>query len=596
MALFDTRTPCRIRLSSINHFLPKTIWNLIYGEYMLSRKRLTALCVLFLIIASQVFADETQPQPEKSSQPDQKQTLSDESNAIKAMRGLNESISLVKKDIEAQKKVLVGASTEELRLKSENEINTLTARLEQLENNFEGIATGIDIVSFKSPPQTKFDWKQELQDLFTPMIQSMKALTSKPREVEKTRIKVDYLKQKLSEAKTAIANLENRIATTEDDHIKNSLKQLKKKWEGYAQQITSEQSVLTLQIEEKTREEGSIFKSLQDVIKIFFKTRGKNLFLTASGILLVFFTMRFFTDAFNNLVFKIFKDRANLYARFTCLSYQVLTILSAITTGLMILYILGDWTLLGIALLFLLSIAWTAKQTLPKHLVEAKMLLNLGTVKEGERLIYNGIPWKVSALGFYTDLFNPELIGGKISLPINKLADMYSRACHPEEPWFPCRKEDWVTLADGTTGKIVLQSPETVQLFLHGGTVKTYHTPNFLSQNPQNISRGFLIVIPFGLDYSHQKEITVSIPAKMREAVMNGINSAGFAGNLKNLKVEFSKAEASSLDIVIIVSFTGEAAENYGGICRQIQKSAVEACTLNGWSIPFPQVTVHKGL
>jgi len=561
---------------------------------MLSIKKLTALCCLFLIIASQVLGEETPLSSENSASPGPPISFYGEVNTFKAMKGLNESIIMVKKEIELGKKSLIGASTEELRLKAEKEINTLTTRLDQLENNFEGLATGIDTVTFKSPQQSQFDWKLELQDLFAPMIQSIKSLSSRPREVEKNRNKLAYLKQKLSTANSAIENLNSRIAATGDAQIQEKLKALKKKWEGYIQQIASEQSVITIQIEERVKEKGSLFKSLQDMLKSFLKTRGKNLFFALSGMIVVYFSMRFFTDRFNRFVLRVFRGKKNFYARLTSLAYQGFTFFCSITSALLILYILGDWTLFGLAMLFLLSIAWTAKQTLPKYFLEAKMLLNMGTVKENERVIYNGIPWKVSALGFYTDLVNPELIGGKISLPLSKLADMYSRACHHEEPWFPCNKEDWVTLSDGTTGKVILQSPETVQLFLHGGTVRTYHTPNFLSLNPQNISKGFLLVIPFGLDYSHQSEITEVIPAKMRETVMEGINSADFAGNLKNLKIEFSKAEASSLDIVIIASFAGEAAGNYGSICRQIQKSAVDACTKYGWSIPFPQLTLHK--
>lgn len=560
---------------------------------MISIKNKSVFICLVLIIASQAFANQTQIS--SISQTKENVSLSDESNALRAMAGLIENMTAIRNEIEDEKKFLVGASTEELRLKTEKEINDLTSKLEIMGNNFESIATGIDVNSYKSTPQATFDWKQEIQELITPIIQSIKNMSARPREIEKNKNRLDYLRQKETLTNTALKNLDSRINATEDKQLKKTLNEMKKKWEGYLQQITSAQSVLRFQIEEKTREEGSVFKSIQTMIKTFFKTRGKNLLLTASGFLLVFLSMRFLNGTFDILMLKITKNQKNIYFRISSLGYMLMTALASISAALFILYALGDWTLFGLALLFLLSMAWTAKHTIPKHWVEAKMMLNLGTVKENERVIYKGVPWKVSSLGFFTELVNTELAGGRISLPLSKLADMNSRACHPDEPWFPCKNEDWVTLSDGTTGKVILQSPETVQLWLHGGSVKTYHTESFLGLNPQNISKGFLIVIPFGLDYRHQEEIIEIIPQKMREAVLEGIEKAGFSGNLKNLKIEFANAGASSLDLAIIVSFSGAAAESYGNICRLMQQRAVEVCTKNGWSIPFPQLTVHQG-
>lgn len=565
------------------------------GEYMSRKNKLTALCCFFILIASHAFAEEPAAPTDQNDQTQMLQSPSPEQmNAMKALEGLNESIKMIKREIESEKKILVGASTDELRIKTENDINVLAARLDQLENNFEGIATGIDVLAFKSPPQTKFDLRQEIQELFTPLILSMKNMTSRPREVEKNRNKLEMIKRKLATAEIAISNLDIRISRTEDGEILKALNALKKRWEDYTQQLTSEKSVVKVQIEEREKDEKSLFQSVQEMTKSFIRTRGKNLFLAFSGLFLVFFMMRLFAARFNRIAKSILKDGMDFYARLASLSYQVLTVISTLSAGIIILYILGDWTLFGLAILFLLSMAWTAKQTLPKHWVEAKMLLNLGTVKEGERVIYNGVPWKVSTLGFYTDLINPELVGGRISLPLSKLANMHSRLCHPDEPWFPCRKNDWVILSDGTTGKIILQSPENVQLYLHGGTIKTYHTPGFLGMNPQNISRGFLLVVPFGLDYSLQAEITGKIPAIMLEEVSKDLDRSDYAKKLNSIKVEFSSAEDSSLNLVIIASFSGEAAESYGGILRQIRKSAVDASTKHGWSIPFPQLTLHR--
>jgi small-conductance mechanosensitive channel len=37
-----------------------------------------------------------------------------------------------------------------------------------------------------------------------------------------------------------------------------------------------------------------------------------------------------------------------------------------------------------------------------------------------------------------------------------------------------------------------------------------------------------------------------------------------------------------------------EMAPLYGKLHRDIQKWCVEACSVHGWEIPFPQLTVHR--
>jgi small-conductance mechanosensitive channel len=64
-------------------------------------------------------------------------------------------------------------------------------------------------------------------------------------------------------------------------------------------------------------------------------------------------------------------------------------------------------------------------------------------------------------------------------------------------------------------------------------------------------------------------------------------------GFLNNCFVEFDEAAASSLNLFIYASFTGDAADSYFRIRRTLQSLAVDACNTNGWVIPFNQVTVH---
>jgi len=130
----------------------------------------------------------------------------------------------------------------------------------------------------------------------------------------------------------------------------------------------------------------------------------------------------------------------------------------------LVLYIAGDWVLLGLATLFLLGLAWASKHTLPQFFEQIRLLLNLGTVRDNERVVYEGLPWRVGRLNFYTRFTNPDLTGGLIRLPLRALSDLHSRPCTTDEAWFPCREGDWVKLDDDRWGKVVMQTPEMVQV------------------------------------------------------------------------------------------------------------------------------------
>ena len=117
---------------------------------------------------------------------------------------------------------------------------------------------------------------------------------------------------------------------------------------------------------------------------------------------------------------------------------------------------IGLWALI-------LALVWAMKNTVPAFLDNARLILNLGPVREGERVVYQGIPWRVAALNLFTDLENPELVGGHFRLPLKDLSTLRSRPFDPEtERFFPTRLDDWVMLADGFYGRVIRQTPEEV--------------------------------------------------------------------------------------------------------------------------------------
>ncbi len=268
----------------------------------------------------------------------------------------------------------------------------------------------------------------------------------------------------------------------------------------------------------------------------------------------------------------------------------VLSIMAALTT----LYSLGDWMLLGLSILFLVGLAWATKATIPRVFEQVKLMLNLGSVREGERIVFHGVPWKVERINVFTDLVNPSLDGGHMRVPLRDLIPLVSRHSNDDEPYFPCKTNDWVMLADATYGKVVKQTPEWVQLVQLGSARVTYATADFVAQNPKNLSHGFRIHGAFGIDYQHQPICTTEVPKVLLTKLKAGLTEIAGEESLVNLNVEFQQAGPSSLDYAILADFANAAASNHNRLNRAIQRICVDTCNENGWVIPFTQVTIHN--
>jgi hypothetical protein len=102
--------------------------------------------------------------------------------------------------------------------------------------------------------------------------------------------------------------------------------------------------------------------------------------------------------------------------------------------------------LLGLVVLFVLVLGFAAKNAVPDYMDEIRLMLNLGLVRENERLVFNGVLWLVENLTFFTILRNPALRGGMIRMPITQLLGMLSRPATEDEPCFPSEEGDWVLL------------------------------------------------------------------------------------------------------------------------------------------------------
>ena len=508
-----------------------------------------------------------------------------------------ESIIALKQNLEqriAEKQQDIAATTSETQKQNlADELVRLDKMLASASQDFERIATGVDIGLFEEQKEAPFNWKDELVSLIEPGITELKRLTQKAREKTQLKEELSYYQERKPVVRQANENLMDLIARTRDKTLKQHLEKLVPEWQGVENQILSKLEITQMQLSELESEEQSLIESSQASIKNFFKNRGLFLFIALVSCISIVLLIRF---AYLSLVKYIPGYTAQyrpFHLRALDLLFRVMTFLAALLVVILVFYLFEDWVLLSLAIIFLMGLGWAAKHTLPRFWHQSRLMLNIGAVREGERVVYQGVPWLVKRINMYSLFENPDL-GQSLRLPIAALMDLTSRPFQRHEPWFPCRKNDWVILSDGTRGCVTSLSHEMVELVLRGGAKKVYQTPDFLGMTPMNLSVNFRLKIGFGISYNLQAQATHAVLDILEAHIRNQLEAEAYAESLLNLRVEFAAAGSSSLDLVVIADFDGKMAPLYNRISRAIQRWCTDACTQNNWEIPFPQLTVHK--
>ncbi|MFO7599061.1 MAG: hypothetical protein R6X27_04540 [Candidatus Desulfacyla sp.] len=468
----------------------------------------------------------------------------------------------------------------------------LSQKLNEMEISFERLSTGVDPQTFTEGKKEEMSWHQELTELIRPLVREVKKMTSRPRELEKLRVDRQVHEDRRQVAEKARIRLLALMTQSGNPQLTEYLNRMVRIWDQKEQASATKIAIINQQIDEILEGQKSFMQSLKDLTRVFFTGRGKNIFLAILAFALVWIGLHYLHKPISKLS-PFHKKGRTFLARAFDLVYVLFKVFVSFFIFLGVLYCMGDWVMLSLAVIFALGVAWAFKQSLPRVWNEAALMLNFGTVREGEVVVYNGILYEVLSINMHTHLRNRNLDGGSVRLHIKDLVDFRSRPAFEDEVWFPSKRGDWVILEDTAYGEVVAQTPEMVQIRMLGGATKSYSTQAYLSQSPTNLSQGFRIRAAFGLDYQHQAIITKDVPAAIEKALLDGLATQGYGDGIERIRVEFSNAGASSLDLAVLAEFKGTEGRRYMVLQRAIQRICVETCSEKGWIIPFQQVTVH---
>ncbi len=544
-------------------------------------------CCCLWLFATAVLAQETADSEQKPIAPTPS-TLETLTSFVELKKNLQQ-------DMQAVNRQLQSAQTDAEKANLKQQLEKLEGDLKTTNRNFENIAAGVDMTTLRGEVQEDFNLQQEVFSLLRPAIDEMKEITARVRQKSELKKKIAFYQGQLPIITEALANVAILQQNADNKILQQSLRQTAEQWAKQQAFIQSELQAAQLQLDKLSADETSFTEASQSYLKSFFQKRGLYLTIALGVVIGIVLLSRLSASAMQRFIPGFRAKHRSFRIRLIELLHRILTVLFSILGPMAVFYIVEDWVLFSLGILLLFGIAWALRQTLPRYWSQVQLFLNVGSVREGERLLMEGLPWRVEQINVFSTLVNP-VAGISQRVPIDELVDLKSRPSEADEPWFPCSKGDWVILDSGVRGKVNGISHEFVQLVERGGARLTYQMADFLAASPRNLATNFRIKEVIGLSYDLQKEITGAIPETLQNYLLQRLQQEGYADQLLNMRVEFNAANNSSLDIVVIADFKGEVGDLYNRLRRAIQRWCVDACSENGWEIPFPQLTLHGTL
>lgn len=484
------------------------------------------------------------------------------------------------------------------RIQLESKIQKLEKEYSSKRNFFIQTITSVNL-NDGDGKKKRTSFSEDIKQILDPALSTFKKISERPRKMQELTDELTRLQDQYDDAELAHERLKEFQKNSKDKLLKWKLIEAVKITENLSKELKVRLEDLRFKILKMENSEQSIVSTFSGIIFDFIKTKGKNLILSLFVFILFFWLFKLGQTKFIDLVlFRLSRsDNKEVYTwiiRPTKVIYNVVTTFIAFFLSILTLYVLNDWLLVTIVLIVFAALIWSSKQYIPLFLEQSKIVLNLGSVREGERVIFNGLPWKIDSLGYYCKLENPALEGASLRVNTKELINAHSRRARHGEPWFPTRIGDWVQVSD-KYGEVIMQSPEQVIIRTIGGEKVYYDAKNFLSMDPMNHSHGFSVEFSFGLDYGIQGTIIEEVlPIIQSELVANFYNEfADIKENFVNLDISFQMANASSLDLRVFLKCKGEIASMRETLNRSLQKNLVQICNKHNYAIPFDQLTVH---
>lgn len=462
-------------------------------------------------------------------------------------------------------------------------------RINELRRNLRELATGIDegqSAESSAPP----DWQQEIRDLLSPLLNEVRRATQQPREIERLRRSVEEFGGEISRLDEADKRVAELLAANPSALLAQDLNALRGELSAQRQSAATQLEIVTHKLNTKLADRKTLSQALNDIFQVFFKIRGINLLIALGAAFIFWFVARRVQMVSGKIIRR--NKEPTFVSRVASIVVTAGAGVGAVLVFMLALYFVGDWVLLLLTLMLILGIVWTSKQAVQHLWAHTSLLMNMGSVREGERVFYRGLPWKVSNVHFLSKLENPAIDGPGLLLPMRDLRELRSREINRAEPWFPSRTGDWVRLNGAQPAQVVFQGIEYVVLKgVSGGNI-SIPSSEYYAARVENLSAGFIHQVPVVFNHTARGAVLGKLRSALQIEVTNSL--AKHTGAPRNLAIEVNGVTEDGIELLVIAEFSGAEAPHFEKIKRLISTAALEVSNRAGVNLPERHLRVTE--
>ncbi len=478
------------------------------------------------------------------------------------------------------------------------EIDTLAQEITQVEQEMDLVVLGLQARQYSKDngEHKPVNIREEIGRVFEPIIMSVERATEPARRMEELRQLADQAEKRIIIAQNTLNSI-NGFRDAEVKYPKDVKERLDKHhelWQNRLQEAQNIDIALTEQLAATRRARGNSLKQFSEDFGGFILNRGASL-LMAMGLGFGFIILcQIIRSSSAYWYRRTHNDVLSASMRILSMFITMIGIIGGFVIAVTIFNIRQDWLMLAMSLLLALALSWTFVRSLPALVEQTRLLMNLGAVREGERTLVNGLPYRIERLSMYTKLVNPSLSGGVLIYPVRELIGMHSRPVTDGEAWFPTQIGDWI-VRDAKHYQVTKQTPEHVIIRRPGGAEDFVPAQEFMDTLFEVISDGYRAVYEFGLDYKHLAIARTDIPDLINQCVTNHIREILGDEALVAVDTRFVELGDSALSFTVLADVGAGLGSEWKKMQKYLNHAVVEACLTQNWDIPFPQLVVHKG-
>jgi len=223
------------------------------------------------------------------------------------------------------------------------QIQAIGEKLRQLRASLNKIASGVNPEIFATKKEVSgLDWQQKPLEFLLPVINELGRLTAHSRDIDRLRSTIASAQERRRWAEQALDNLRTLAAHTTNPVLAPYLQRLQQEWEQRRQEINTQLRIAMQQLQQQLEAQPSVAKSIHHLLRLFFRTRGRNLLLAGLAFALCWLLFHWLLGRIER-VSPLHRHGLTFAARVFNVVYMGFTVLGAVLASQLVLYLLGDW-------------------------------------------------------------------------------------------------------------------------------------------------------------------------------------------------------------------------------------------------------------